>query len=296
MKNINDFIWLFEDFNEAIYIVDKNRKMVYFNPAASKMSGYKRGETEGFFCFDNILNHVNEEGFNLCKNNCPLSKAMAEDRQEEHDVYLHHKLGHRIKVHVKVIPFKVDNEVIGAIEVFYDLTEQTLLLYDLDGNESLSLLDPLTNLYNRRVFGPILEKHLNAHLMGDLGILFIDFDDFKSINDQKGHDYGDKVLISMSQTVLRNVRKNDIVIRYGGDEIVVILLDVDRETMIRIGEKLRVLIENSKPKDFDLKKKYSASVGAVIKEQNETIEQAIIRADMIMYEAKHNGKQQTILK
>lgn len=292
MKNLEHYKIVFESFHEAIYVVDKDRQILYFNPVASKISGFSQDETVGFFCYDNILNHVDETGKNLCFAGCPLTQAIKDNEVADNMVFLHHKDGHRVKVHVRAIPVLEDGKPVGAIEVFTDETERNLMQDEIELLKEMNLIDPLTGLYHRRFLTDRLKDYLSVHGSSNLGILFLDIDNFKHVNDTFGHAIGDEVLKTVSHTILYQLKQKDIVIRYGGEEIVVILLDVTQEDMLSVAESLRVLIYESHLRQDSFDEKISVSIGASLKKDEESIEECIHRADQAMYQAKRSGKNQ----
>ncbi|MBU1141293.1 MAG: sensor domain-containing diguanylate cyclase [Firmicutes bacterium] len=295
MKTIDQLKVLFESFHEAIYIVDKERKILYFNPIASLISGYSKDEMVNSFCFDHRLNHIDDEGNKLCQAGCPLIESIAANKVSENFIFLHHKNGHRVRVHVKAIPYEENGEVVGAIEVFTDVTEKNLLLEEIMIQKRLTMLDPLTGLFNRRFLNeefPNIAKGI--HKDDKLGILFIDIDEFKQKNDRFGHLIGDEILKTISKTIQYNLKANDFVIRYGGDEILVLLRNIDQENVEFMAEKLRILVKNSGSRDLDEQIKITISVGATILASNESLLQAINRADHAMYLAKSQGNNQVV--
>ena len=109
--------------DDGVYIVDTERKILFWSNGAEIVSGYTRDEVTGSFCHDNILQHVNEGGTDLCSGDCPLVIAMREKKSIVEEVFLHHKDGHRIPVAVKVTPLRNEQgKIIGAAEVFTDLS------------------------------------------------------------------------------------------------------------------------------------------------------------------------------
>lgn len=295
MKTINKLKILFESFHEAIYIVNKERKILYFNPAASLISGFNSDEMNNSFCFDDLLNHVDESGKKLCVDGCPLVESIKNNEIGEHHLFLHHKNGHRIRVHVRVIPYEENGVVVGAIEVFTDVTERNLLIEELLIQKKLTMIDPLTGLFNRRFLHdeyPNLEKGLGSSEI--VGILFIDVDEFKQKNNRYGHLIGDEILKTISKTIQYNLKANDIVIRYGGDEFLVFLRNVDIDNIEVIAEKLRILVKNSGSRDLDKAIRSTVSIGATILGNNETTLQAINRADHAMYLAKSQGNNKVV--
>jgi len=295
MEMLEHYRRVFESFHEAIYVVDKERKILYFNPAASTISGFSQGETEGFFCYDNILNHVDEEGNHLCYAGCPLTEAIRKNIVTDHMVYLHHKEGYRVKVHVRAIPILEDGVPIGAIEVFTDETEKNLMEDEIELLKHLNLIDPLTGLYHRRFLTEKMKSYLEGHGATELGVLFLDIDDFKNVNDTYGHDVGDDVLKAISKSLIYNLKQKDVVIRYGGEEILVFLLDVNQEDCINVAEHLRVLIQESNLRKDSFDEGITVSIGATMKHANETFNQVIKRADEAMYQAKKTGKNKVVM-
>ncbi|MCR3907151.1 MAG: sensor domain-containing diguanylate cyclase [Tenericutes bacterium] len=295
MKDLKKLSLLFDSFHEAIYVVDKERKILYFNPVATQISGFEQNETEGFFCYDNILNHVDGTGKNLCFDGCPLVDSIKYNRIEDHMVYLHHKNGHRVKVHVRAIPYEEDGEIVGAIEVFTDETSRNLLLDELYIKDQLLMIDPLTKLFNRRFLDEKIENIIQKEKVKKVGILFFDIDDFKVINDKFGHLYGDDLLKAVSNTIQLNLKSTDYVIRFGGEEIVAILSDADEKLLLEIAEVLRLLIHQTKPRKPEHDYVLSVSIGATML-KNESVMEAIHRADLAMYDAKKAGKNNVVLK
>jgi diguanylate cyclase (GGDEF)-like protein len=111
----------------------------------------------------------------------------------------------------------------------------------------MALLDPLTKLGNRRYGQMNLSGKLREFKRygWPFGVLFIDIDKFKAVNDTYGHDAGDRVLRLVAATIRNGLRSSDVVVRWGGEEFVAIVASVDEEKLRHVGEKLRVLVERS---------------------------------------------------
>ncbi len=294
MKSLPLMKQLFESFHEAIYIVDSQRRILYFNPVATEISGFSQGETEGFFCFDNMLNHIDQAGKNLCIDGCPLVDAIYHNRVEDHMVFLHHKAGHRVKVHVRAIPIVEEDQVVGAIEVFTNESAKNLIEEELNIKDRLLMIDPLTSLFNRRFLDERLTHIIDESNDKTYGVLFFDIDNFKSINDVFGHLYGDEILKVVAKTIQLNLKDTDFVIRFGGEEMIAILPDVTQITLFQIAEVLRQLIHQTKPRLPEHDYQMSVSIGATILKNDESLTDAIHRADQAMYQAKKTGKDRTI--
>ncbi|WDC85579.1 GGDEF domain-containing protein [Caloramator sp. mosi_1] len=154
--------------------------------------------------------------------------------------------------------------------------------------------DYLTNLYNRRAFFQLAEERCKkAKCKGfNLVLVMADIDKFKNINDNYGHDIGDLVLKNFAQILKTSVRENDLVARFGGEEFIILLKDINLEDAYNRIEKLREMISETEIKVSDEKIKYTASFG--ISKVNccdyKSLEEAIKIADKALYRAKENGR------
>lgn len=290
MDMLNRLIELFKHFHEGIYIVDRNRKILYFNPEAEHISGYSKDEVVGRYCNDNILNHIDEDGNRLCIIGCPLKASMDNDEVNQSDIYLHHKNGHRIKVAVRTIPFKDQGDVVYGVEVFRDLTQSEAYEKRLNEEKVKTLIDPLTNLYNRRFLDLFIQGEMNYFEDDSHGVLFMDVDGFKAFNDDYGHNVGDQVLVNIAHTLQSNITHHDIGVRYGGEEFIVFIKHVSKDTLLKKAENLRMLIEGSFVKTADKNIVVTVSIGASLFHKHEDIASAIITADKAQYLVKAQGR------
>jgi PAS domain S-box-containing protein/putative nucleotidyltransferase with HDIG domain len=112
---------LLEAMSEAVYAVDCDRRVTYWNAAAEQLTGYRASDVVGSRCRDNILNHCDDQGTELCAAGCPLLATMEDGRAREARVFLHHRDGHLVPVVVRAAALRSgDGAVIGAVEVFRD--------------------------------------------------------------------------------------------------------------------------------------------------------------------------------
>lgn len=291
MITFKEFDRIFKHFNEGVYMVDKDRKILYYNQAAEHFSGFDRDYVMGRHCYDNIFNHMAEDGTLLCFNGCPLHRSILENVDTDGYVYLRHKDGFRLKVHVKTMPMLEDGEVIGALEVFSPVIPQEDANHMVHYYKQQLLMDPLTKVHNRKVLetgNPVLD--INESDMNRMGVIFLDIDNFKSYNDTYGHELGDRILINIAKTLTNAVFMNDIVIRYGGEEFLILSPDSSKEKLVVLAEKIRVLVENTKIEKDDLSLNYQISLGATLRHFKEPLVATINRADQAMYKSKFLGK------
>jgi diguanylate cyclase (GGDEF)-like protein len=175
----------------------------------------------------------------------------------------------------------------------------TVLLYVRKMHTRLNNLannDALTNLPNRRTFNAKLERLLllTKRSESSLSIIFLDIDNFKKINDSKGHDVGDQVLKNLSKLLSATIRSSDFVARWGGEEFIILLSGTGIENASITAEKLRALIENSPALQNLVNFPVTASFGVTSIVDGDNIDVIFKRVDRALYQAKTSGKNRVV--
>ncbi len=157
--------------------------------------------------------------------------------------------------------------------------------------EQLSQTDVLTGLYNRRGMTEKVERSLQQNQKA--GILWIDLDDFKSINDNYSHIGGDAALRDIAKIICGQIGSTDLASRWGGDEFLILLTPIDAETLETIGNRIcrAVNLHQNLEYDFSL----SISIGGHIGNQTQNIDELLRHADQALYQAKEKGKNQCVI-
>ncbi len=290
---------ILENLFDSAYIVDTNKKITYWNRSAEKLTGFGSDEVLGHCCSDNILTHIDSAGTCLCKTGCPLSHTLKDFQPREAEVFLHHKSGMRIPVSIRISPIHNEQgEIVGAVEFFLDNNPKITLLQQIEELKELALIDPLTQLGNRRYIEMCLQTRLAELNRNDIpfGILFMDVDNFKRVNDTYGHDVGDRVLSMIAETLRRNSRAMDIYGRLGGEELLGIIRVHDNQQLETQAERIRMLIERSYLIHHENTIQVTVSIGATMAAKEDTLVSLITRADNLMYESKRTGKNRVTLK
>lgn len=155
--------------------------------------------------------------------------------------------------------------------------------------QSLAEIDKLTGLYNRVKLDYVLPQELNrAQRYSDsVGILILDIDFFKKVNDTYGHLVGDQVLINVAKTLKYNLRTSDYLFRWGGEEFLIICLNITQTDLLNLANKIRIKIAQEHFKDVG---NVTISIGATLNNSVDTIESILSRADDALYEAKNTGR------
>jgi len=283
---------LFDEMFEGVYLVDSDWIITLWNKRAEEITGFSAKEVIGKHCYDNILEHVDQNGRQLCFDGCQLNQTMKDGIIRNSDLFLQHKLGHRVPVSIKTIPLYKDKKIVGAAE-FMLHTSLNINSEDEEGKfKSLAMKDHLTGLPNRRHTEKFLELKMNEYKSFNqpFGIAFIDVDHFKSVNDNYGHEIGDDVLKMVARTYVNSTRTNDLIGRWGGEEFLAVFTDCKEEVLAALVNKIRMLVENSKLKINDTELNVTISIGATMVKPDDTILSIIKRADALMYKSKENGR------
>jgi diguanylate cyclase (GGDEF)-like protein/PAS domain S-box-containing protein len=280
--------------SEGVYRLDAERRIVFWNGAAERITGYAESEALGKRCMDNLLRHVDGSGCELCVGGCPVSAAMEDGRPREAEVFLHHKDGHRVPVMVKVLPLAGEGVgSAGAIEVFSDRSDRSELLSELEELRKESLVDPLTGLGNRRFADISLDAALRglAEAGSAFGVLMLDIDHFKRVNDEFGHPIGDRALRMIAWTMANAIRRRDSAARWGGEEFLVVAPGAEVAILAEIAERVRVLVKRSWITLEDGRRiSLTASIGGAISRKGETKDELVARADERLYACKRAGR------
>ncbi len=226
---------------------------------------------------------------------CPIINALSSRTQYTGEEIFVSKNGVYLVVHTTVIPFEFEDDEIGAMLIFENITEEKK---NKEMIEHLAYYDSLTNLPNRKLLIDRLEQAIahSGRSMEYCGILFIDIDNFKTLNDTQGHNVGDTFLQEIAVRLHDNSRTSDTVSRFGGDEFIVLTENLGTnkdEAMVnlkQIANKLRLYL--NKPYFLDNLTYYStASIGGVVFCGNSKNADDVLKlADNAMYDIKKSSK------
>jgi diguanylate cyclase (GGDEF)-like protein/PAS domain S-box-containing protein len=296
---VNDegfFKEMLDNLTEGIYFLDRSRRITYWNRGAERLTGYSAEEVLGRCCTNGLLQHMDPNGRLLCNDGCPMEATMRDGRERSAEMFLHHKKGHRVPITVRANPIRsVAGEIVGAVEVFNDISGQVLAAERIRELEALSLIDALTGAGNRRYAEIQLTSRLAERKRYGLpvGLLFLDLDRFKNVNDRHGHAVGDEVLRVVGKTLSSALRVGDFLGRWGGEEFIVLVGGLDTHRLSEAGQRLRALVAHSSfPAVPGLE--VTVSVGMTEARSDDTMASLIARADARMYEAKRQGRDRVV--
>jgi diguanylate cyclase (GGDEF)-like protein/PAS domain S-box-containing protein len=290
---------LIDNLYDGVYFVDTSRLITYWNKGAERITGYRSQDILGQYCHANILDHVTDSGTHLCKDGCPLMATIQDGKPREAEVHLRHAEGYRVSVLVRTTPiYDSENNIIGAVEVFSNNQSLFKMKRRVDELEKDVFRDVLTELGNRKLLEIKISSAIQEYHQHRIsfGLLFIDIDHFKAINDTYGHQEGDRVLQNVAKSLTGHLRNTDMCGRWGGEEFIAILYDVNLKSLALIAEKLHAMIANSTITVNKQNISVTASIGGVVVHETDTTDSIIERADKYMYQSKQNGRNQVTLE
>jgi len=275
---------------QSIVVTDANNCFLRVNSAFTSLTGYSSSDVLG------KTPAILKSGRHDCSFYEEMFRALKSDNFWQGEIWARHKSGEMFH---KLLTINAvtgpDGTITNFVGTYSDISRSS------EAEEvihRLAFYDPLTNLPNRRLLHERLERAqaASAHSHMYDAVLFIDLDDFKSINDSKGHGAGDMMLVEMAQRLQSCVRKEDTVARLGGDEFVVLMenLSEDSDQAATIARRLgeQILEEMNRPCLIDgFEFQSSSSIGlCVFADRDITVEEILKCADTAMYQAKNAGR------
>lgn len=161
-----------------------------------------------------------------------------------------------------------------------------------DTMEQAALTDSLTGMQNRRYFDDALKEYIEEfrRINKPVGLMILDLDHFKQVNDTHGHDVGDEVLRAVASCLKDMTRYHDVVARLGGEEFAVVAPNMDTQMLTKLAERIRKAVAGMAVLSGNVRLKITTSVGLAVWDQKETAEEFYRRADRLLYQAKRMGR------
>ncbi len=275
---------VFEHVNSGVMVIDHRGMILEMNPAAEKITNLRQKETIGHLASDTLLSHLN------------LADTFFD------------RLGHTDEVALETGIYEVQQTPMtdtagrhtGKIILFYDITALKKSEAKLSAvNEQLKKIagtDPLTGLCNRRSFFELADREFSRAQRSqfNFSIILIDLDNFKTVNDTKGHPCGDQVLKETARSLKMCSRSGDILGRYGGDEFIVLAYGADSHYAKVLAQRFCQTVPShlARIRQMDLSITLSIGVATYSKNDKISLEKLLDRADAALYQSKEAGRNQ----
>ena len=268
---------------DAIILADSNGNIVFWNKSAQDIFGYTEDEILGkplTILMPEQYRESHQKGLERL-NSTGESKYIG----RMNEMYGLGKDGYNFPVELSVSMWKIKGETFYS-GIVRDITRRKQLENDL---EKLATTDRLTQAFNRTKFQEVIKQELERakRYYHSLSVAMFDIDHFKKVNDTYGHAVGDSVLQTLTKIVKENLREIDYLVRWGGEEFILIAPETDIERARVLAERIRKATESYK---FDQAGTITVSFGITEYKPDDTEDTLIKRADDAMYEAKKKGR------
>ncbi|HEU0265200.1 MAG TPA: sensor domain-containing diguanylate cyclase [Geobacterales bacterium] len=281
-----------ESFYDGVYLVDASLRITAWSDGAERITGYRAEQVVGRRC-DELFFHTDRQGKRLCGGACPLVRTIADGQRRELELSLQNNEGELLPVHMRVAPLLTGREgFVVAIERCGAAPKARNGARQQEKMEQLALRDTLTGLANRRHLELELRRRLQSFRQGgkNFGLLFIDIDHFKQVNDTLGHGAGDRVLKCVARTVADALRGFDLLGRWSGEEFIALVDEVDEEQLRHVADRCRAHVEDAQICIGGKRLQLTISVGATLARETDMPAQLVDRADRLMYASKRAGR------
>jgi PAS domain S-box-containing protein len=269
---------LLDQLDEGIYIVDRDRRILYWNGGAERITGYLAHEVAGQLCHGDLLMHCDAEGAGLCGHRCPLLHVMKDGKPSECTVFLRHRQGHRVPVHVRSRPIHDSKGVIiGAVEIF-DVAVAPAR-HAIRGLQAFGCLDELSGAANRRYGDMRVRQALEGlnHFGIPFGWLRIGLDDTEQLEQRYGQGIIDAAVKMTSGTIDGNLGSLDVLTRWTRTEFRIEVHYSSRVELAEVAEKLVVLVRASALDWWGDRRRATVSVAGATAEPGETLDSLEVR-------------------
>jgi PAS domain S-box-containing protein len=237
-----------DSLDSGVYLVDKHRKIAYWNHGAERISGYLRQDVTGRFCRDDILVHTDENDRVLCGHACPLADCMRDGQPREAQVYLLHRAGHRVPVHVRSVPLRNSfGDIVGAAEIF----EARAFEPEMDNRQNElarhGCVDPTTELPNRALMVSYLREQLAlfAEHRLSFSMLLVEPDHLEQFVATHGREAGRSILQVLAHTLKSALRPTDFLGRWNNTQFLAILCGCREDTLPSMAHRLQAVVHGS---------------------------------------------------
>ena len=273
---------MFKHVNTGVIVTDYRGMILALNPAAEEMTSSPQREMIGKTLQETVLRPF------------MLDSGFLDGEKHTTEVVVNAST-----YEVQITPMKGRaGRLNGQIILLYDITalkrSEKKLFDAYEQLQKIAAADPLTGLFNRRTFFELSQKALSRakRHQTSFSLILIDLDNFKAVNDTKGHPQGDRVLQKTAQYLTMYLREGDILGRYGGDEFIVLAYDADESQALNISQRFSANVPSrlAELKDMDIPVTLSIGIACCARGQEITLESLLERADKALYRSKKSGR------
>lgn len=273
---------ILESLPSAVYLVDRERRILLWNSGAEKLTGYLRQEVVGRLCWDDFLMHCDENQACLCGSACPLQQTIHDGKLREADLFLRHKDGQRVPVRVSAVPFRdEDGRILGAVECF----EKRQMLPAADPQlHEMSLhasADLLTGLPDHRATQARLQVYLEEYAASAVpfAVLMIAIDALDKVCRVDGRNAVNKILCATARTIESTLGPNDMIGRWSDERFLGVLAGCTAPALLRATKTIQRLVNLEGIPWWGERLRITLSIGGAVVQAGDTWETLAARAE-----------------
>jgi len=270
---------IFDMVKDGIIVCTSNGRIVDFNDGAAKLLGKIGINLDNRYLKDFYRPEFDKWFENVENMNESISEFRIKTRENNHD----------FEIQIFIINDKNEKNILGTISILREITEYKKKNEEL---EIKACTDGLTGVLNRNAFIGTFNSVVSTNSAKGFGILLIDIDHFKNVNDNYGHICGDTVLRKIVLNIEKSIRSADRIGRIGGEEFAILLPDISSDETKEISERIRQNVEKAAFEYSDIEIKISISIGATHIDNTNYPEfkDAFTYVDKLLYQSKNNGR------
>lgn len=278
--------------NDGVYLADREKRILLWNDAAERITGYSQGEIVGLPNGMHLLDYIRCSGAPLSGHDCPVTATLSDGQQRMDEVFLRHKFGYRVPVLLNTVPIVQNKEIIAVMVVFTDNSINLQNRDEVSSMPAMAMIDPFTGLASRRYVEALLQNHLDilAGYSMNFGILFIDLDNFSDCNEKYSYEAGNHILIAIANALRDEVRISDVLGRWEGEEFLGIFEVPSLPYLKIVAKKIRSLVAGNVVEHLGKEIRVTASIGATMASTTDTVKSLTERAISLMHVSKISGR------
>jgi len=287
---------LIDNMHDGVVFVDARNQIMLWNTGAERLTGVAAGAAKGKVMAPSLLQMADRAGKSLPDAACPITEAVKSGVQSMQRLSIMGRSGRHVEIDLHTIPVRTADGVSqGATVLLHDASSEASLEEKCQALHAEMTKDPMTQVANRAEFDRMLAAFVDAHQETGLpcGLIMVDIDHFKNINDTYGHQAGDEAIVSVASLLKSMCRAGDLVARYGGEEFAVLCADCNNATAARRAEDLRKNLSELPHSELG-NKSITASFGVTELQAGDTPDTMLRRADRALLQAKDQGRNQVV--
>jgi PAS domain S-box-containing protein/diguanylate cyclase (GGDEF)-like protein len=283
---------ILEGLPNGLYVVDRDRKILFWNQGAEHITGYRGQEVVGRHCQDNLLMHCDENYQMLCGEHCPLKDTMSDGHPREANVYLRHKEGHRVPVRVRAIPIRdADGSIVGAAETFDERHDLPELQMHPNAKAVHNHLDDRTGVSDlssmRSYLDACLRDYQEDHI--PFGVLLIAIDGLAEFQKSYGGLAVAKILQVVAATLAKSLREGDLVGDWTDGRFLALVMNCPPATLAQVVFMLKRVVSVAEISWWGERVSVTVSIGGAAIRPGDTASSLLARCESAVAACAGNG-------